>query len=79
MNVSCMNSNPAPVCVCAILLPLVHVSLSSLCACVSQPPIKGRPPLPIRDVHRDWQFERHDLRPQHQRIKLLRGQRLELR
>lgn len=69
--------------VCSMLLlpsPWCHVSLSPLCVhmCVSQPPVEGRPPLPIRDVHRDWQFGRHDLRGQHQGPELLRGGGTEL-
>lgn len=78
-----MNSYPGVcVCVCAMLFPPPPVAclpVPSVCAmCVSQPPVEGRPPLPIRDVHRDWQFRRHDLRGQHQRPELLRGRGPEL-
>lgn len=62
-----------PVCVlCCPYIPLMCLSLSPMCACASQPPVEGRPSLPITDFHRDWQFRWHDLRPQHSRLQLLR-------
>lgn len=75
---SCMNAYPV-VSICAVFARLPRSpACAYLCACLSQPPIEGRPPLLIRDLHRDWQFRRHDLRSQHQRLELLRGRRPEL-
>lgn len=80
MNMSRMNAFPS-LCACATLLWCVSSCPLCICVCVShsQPPIEGRPPLLIRDVHRDRQFRRHDLRSQHQRPQLLRGGGPELR
>ncbi len=63
-------------CLCVCYVALTSPAAPRPCCvymCVSQPSVKVRPPLPIRDVHRDWQFRWHDLRSQHQRPQLLRG------
>lgn len=59
-------------CVCTVVTSpwCMPPLILSVCMCMSQPPIKGYPPLQINNVYRDWQFRWHDLRPQHPRFKL---------